>query len=76
MEVSGQPHVPAFLRPWTRPRYSLDRRLGGPQNLSGRGGDKNKFPSLHLTEIEIRPSSLTLASELLRLLGEIKEAAK
>jgi hypothetical protein len=25
--------------------YLLDRRLGGPQNRSGRGGEEKKFPS-------------------------------
>jgi hypothetical protein len=27
------------------PRYPLDRRLGGPQNRSGRGGEKKKIPA-------------------------------
>jgi hypothetical protein len=37
--VSGQRHAPATL--YTRgkdPRYTLDRRLGGPQSRSGRRG--------------------------------------
>jgi len=38
MEVSGQ-----LQR--KRPRYPLDKRLGGPQSLSGRGGEeKNSQP--------------------------------
>jgi len=30
MEVSGQLHAPASLSQRISPRYSLDRRLGGP----------------------------------------------
>jgi hypothetical protein len=36
-------------------RYPLDRRLGGSQNRSGRGGDEKK--SLNLPEIEPRSSN-------------------
>jgi hypothetical protein len=36
MEGSGQLHTPAALPPGKRPRYPLERRLGGPQNRSGR----------------------------------------
>jgi len=44
MEVSGQLHAPAALPPGTEP-YPLDRRLGGPQSHSGRGGEeKNSQP--------------------------------
>jgi hypothetical protein len=42
MEVSGQLHAPAALPPGKSPWYPLDRRLGGPQSRSGRGGlEKN-----------------------------------
>jgi hypothetical protein len=34
--VRGQLHAPATLTLGKEPRYQLDRRLGGPQNLSGR----------------------------------------
>jgi hypothetical protein len=45
MEVSGQLHAPAALPPGKRPWYPLDRRLGGPQSRSGRGGEeKNSQP--------------------------------
>jgi hypothetical protein len=37
-------------------RYSLDRRLGGTQSRSGRGGEEKKIPSLLLTGIEPRSS--------------------
>jgi hypothetical protein len=35
MEMSGQLHAPG-----KRPQYQLNRRLGGPQSRSGRGGEK------------------------------------
>jgi hypothetical protein len=47
------------------PRHPLDRRLGGPQNSSGRYGEEECF--LPLTEIEPRPSSpwpIPITSEL------------
>jgi hypothetical protein len=45
MEVSGQLHVPAALPPGKSPWYPLDRKLGGPQSRSGRGGEeKNSQP--------------------------------
>jgi hypothetical protein len=37
--LSGQLHVPAALSPGKKPRYPLHRRLGGPQNRSGRCGE-------------------------------------
>jgi hypothetical protein len=40
MEVSGQLHAPAALPPGKDPQYALDRRLGGPQSRSGRGGEE------------------------------------
>jgi hypothetical protein len=45
MEVSGQLHAPAALPKEKSPWYPLDRRLGGPQRRSGRGGEeKNSQP--------------------------------
>jgi hypothetical protein len=45
MEVSCQLHAPAALPLGKSPWYSLDRRLGGPQSRSGRGGvEKNIQP--------------------------------
>jgi hypothetical protein len=46
MGVSGQRHTPAALYPRGKdPRYPLNRRLGGPQNRSGRRGrKKNPLP--------------------------------
>jgi hypothetical protein len=46
MEVSGQLHAPAALPPGKEPWYPVDRRLGRPQNLSGRHGEeKNLAPT-------------------------------
>jgi hypothetical protein len=45
MEVSGQLHAPAALLPGKELLDPLDRRMGGPQNRSGRGGEeKNSQP--------------------------------
>jgi hypothetical protein len=49
MEVSGQLHALAALPLGKEPPYPLDRRLGGPQSRSGRGGEeKNSQPPLGL----------------------------
>jgi hypothetical protein len=42
MEVSGLLHIPPALSPGQEPSVSLDRRLGGPQSRSGRGGEEKK----------------------------------
>jgi hypothetical protein len=39
MEVSAQLHAPAALPSGKEPPYPLDRRLGGPQSRSRRGGE-------------------------------------
>jgi hypothetical protein len=45
MEVSGQIDDPTALPPRKSPRYPLDRRPGGSQSRSGRGGEeKNSQP--------------------------------
>jgi hypothetical protein len=45
MEGSGQLQAPAALPPGKSPWYPLDRKLGGPQSRSGRGGEeKNSQP--------------------------------
>jgi hypothetical protein len=43
MEVSGQLHGPAALPQGKSPWYPLDRKLGSPQNRSGRGGEEKNF---------------------------------
>jgi hypothetical protein len=50
MEVSGYLHAPAAL-----PRYQMDRKLDGPQNLYGHYGEEKHL--LPLPEIEPRSSS-------------------
>jgi hypothetical protein len=42
METSGQLHAPAALLPENSPQYPLDRRMGGAQSRSGRGGWQNE----------------------------------
>jgi hypothetical protein len=45
MEVSGELHVPAALPAGKEPWYPWDRKLGGHQSRSGRGGEeKNSQP--------------------------------
>jgi len=56
MQVSGQFHEPAALPPPPpTTRYTMDRKLGGPQSRSGRSGQKKN--SLPLPVIENRSSS-------------------
>jgi hypothetical protein len=50
MDVSGQLHAPVALLPRKVSRHPLDRRLGGPQGMSGCGGIEKK--SLPLPGIE------------------------
>jgi hypothetical protein len=40
MEVNSQLRTPATLPQSKSLRYPLDRRLGGPQSRSGRGGEE------------------------------------
>jgi len=43
MKVSGQVHALAALLSGKSPWYPIDRRMGGPQSRSGRGGEKKNF---------------------------------
>jgi hypothetical protein len=43
--MSRQLHAPDAIFPGKEPRFQLDRRLGGPQGRSARGGDE-KNPNL------------------------------
>jgi hypothetical protein len=45
MEVSDQIHALAALPQGKSPRYSLDRRLDGPQSRSGRGDEEKNSQS-------------------------------
>jgi hypothetical protein len=56
MDESGQLHSPAALPQEKRPWYPLDRRLGGHQSRSGRGGEqKNSQPLPELESPIIQP---------------------
>jgi hypothetical protein len=68
MGVNGQRHAPAALYPrGKKPRYPLDRRLGGPQSRSGRRGQK-KSP-LPLLGIESRSPDRPARSQTLYCLS-------
>jgi hypothetical protein len=68
MEVSGQLHVPAALPPGKKPWYPLDRRLGGPQSLSGHAGEKISKPLPGLEHPIVQPAVQQYTIELSRLL--------
>jgi hypothetical protein len=52
MEVSGQPNGPAALPQGKSPSYPLDRRLGGLQSRSGRGGEENNSQGTRIPDIQ------------------------
>jgi hypothetical protein len=43
MEVSGQVHATAALRPGNDSRYPLNSKLGGPQRRPGRFEEENNL---------------------------------
>jgi hypothetical protein len=54
------------------PFYPLDRRLGGPQSRSGRGGEEKSFQQLPGLEPPIiQPLAQRYNIELSRLLGHL-----
>jgi hypothetical protein len=68
--MGGQLHAPAALPPGKEPRFSLDRRLGGPQNRSGRlGEEKILDPTGTLTPIpqSSNPEPVAIPTALSRL---------
>jgi hypothetical protein len=68
MEVSGQLHSSAALTQGRSPWYALDRRLGGPQSQSGRGGEeKNSQPLPGLEPPIIQSVSQRYTAELSQL---------
>jgi hypothetical protein len=70
--VSGQLHAPAALTPGKETLYPLDRRLGEPQNRSGRRGEEKIFtlPGLKLLPLGRPVRSLSLYR--LRYPGSLK----
>jgi hypothetical protein len=63
MEVSCQLYPQG-----NNPQYQLDRRLGGPQNRSGRGGEeKNSQPLPGLEPTIIQPMAQHYTTELSQL---------
>jgi hypothetical protein len=69
MEASGQLHALAALPPGKEPQYPLDRRLGGLQSWSGRGGEaKNSQPLPGLEPLIIKPIVQCYTTELFQLL--------
>jgi hypothetical protein len=43
IDGGGQRHALAALPPGKRPRYPLEKRLGGPQSLPGRYGEQKNL---------------------------------
>jgi hypothetical protein len=77
MQVSGQLHSPAALSPGKEPRYLLDRRLSGPQNRSGLGGEeKNSQPQPGFEPPIILPVAQSYTTELFLLLNLCVSCAK
>jgi hypothetical protein len=72
MEVNGQLHAPAALPPGKEQLVPLDRRLGGLQSSSGRGGkDKNSQPLPGLEFQIIQTVTQRYTTELSRFLTYI-----
>jgi hypothetical protein len=64
MEVSRQLHAPAVLLHGST-QYPLDRRLGGPESQSGRGGEEKNFQPLPGLELPImQPVAQRYTTEL------------
>jgi hypothetical protein len=53
------------------PCYPLDRRLGGPQSRSERGGEKNSQPLPVLEPPIIQPAAQRYTTELFRLFRQL-----
>jgi hypothetical protein len=65
MEVSRQLHAPAALPQGKNPSYPLDRRLGRPQNWSGRGSEKkNSQPLPGIEPLIIQPVAQRYTTEV------------
>jgi hypothetical protein len=70
VSFTRRPLYPQEQSPW----YPLDRRLGGPQSRSGRGGEKkNSQPLPGLEPPIIQPVAQRCTAELSRTAGEVKK---
>jgi hypothetical protein len=68
---------PGRFIPWKEPRYTLDRRLGGPQSRSGRGGKEKNSQVLQGLEPDHAARSLVaIPTELSRLISIVKLKVK
>jgi hypothetical protein len=76
MEISGNIQAPADLPPREkRPRYPLDRRLGGPQSRFGRVGEEKdiaSFPRRESNSGTLAHNTVTVLTELLWLSTQMK----
>jgi hypothetical protein len=63
---SGQLNAPAALSQGKSPWYPLNRRLGGPQSLSGCREEKNSQPLVGLEPPIIQPVAQRYTTELSR----------
>jgi hypothetical protein len=71
MEVSGQLHARQLYLQGNSPWYPLDKRLGGLQSRSGRGGEeKNSQPLPGLETPIIQPVAHRYNTELSRLYNQ------
>jgi hypothetical protein len=59
-------HAPAALPPGKEPRYPLDRRVGGPQDRSGRCGEENNLSLLGIEPGSSSPYPVAIPTELSR----------
>jgi hypothetical protein len=72
MEMSGRIHAPAALPEGKSLWYPLDRRPGGPQSQSGRGGEEiNSQPLSGLESPIVQPVAQRYTTELSRLLPNV-----
>jgi hypothetical protein len=69
VSFTPRPFYPQEKSPW----YPLDRRLGGPQMRSGRGGEEKNSQALPRFEhLIIQPVAQRYTAELYRILAEVK----
>jgi hypothetical protein len=72
VEVSSQLYDPAVLPPGKERRYPFDRRMGGPQSRSGRGGEEKSIttPARNRTPV-VRQAAKSLYGLSSGVIGDI-----